>query len=55
MMTKEQLIERVQQLQKAVEQDVAEHHQLLGRLNECREQLTQLEAEQAIEPASPVI
>lgn len=38
-MTKEQLESRIKELQTAIEQSVAQHNALIGRLNEAQYQL----------------
>jgi hypothetical protein len=41
-MTKELLSERINQLLLSIEQSAANHNVLLGRLNECKDQLNKI-------------
>lgn len=52
MLTKEKLVERISEIQKAMEQCAAQHNSLVGRLEENKFLLEELEKCQSCEQAS---
>ncbi len=53
-MDKELLEARIDDIQKAVDQSIAQHHMLLGRLEECKFLLSQCDIQQLVDKGEAV-